>query len=135
MLFTPAKIQPGLERSAHYTAIVAPSSAAQKELVLQPTFLYRLTSDSALVPFAGLGPRIYLLETVAEGKANGEVIQESHERSTKFGVGLPLGVEYTLGPGGLMAELLFEWGPLEHRVTGDTSLLAATLQLGYRARF
>ena len=107
----------------------------QKQLVLQPTFLYRLTGPSAFVPFAGLGPRVYFLETVSRGSANSEKILESEEQSTKFGVGLPLGVEYTLGPGGLMAQLLLEWGPLDHRITGDTSLLAANLFLGYRARF
>jgi len=107
----------------------------QKQLVLQPTFLYRLTGSSAFVPFVGLGPRIYFLETVSKGSANSERILESEEQSTKFGVGLPLGVEYTLGPGGLMAQALLEWGPLDHRITGDTHLLAATLYLGYRARF
>lgn len=105
----------------------------QKELILQPTFLYRLTGLGPVVPFAGLGPRIYLLETVGEGAAAGIQFKDSQERSTKLGVGLPLGVEYLLGPGGLMAELLLEWAPLNHRITGDASLLGATLFIGYRA--
>lgn len=106
----------------------------QKQLALQPTFLYRLTLPGPLVPFAGIGPRIYFLETRGRGEANGEAILESREQSTKFGVGLPLGVEYTLGPGGLMAQALLEWGPLDHRITGDSSLLGATFFIGYRAR-
>ncbi len=107
----------------------------QHELVFQPTFLYRFTSSNPLVPFVGLGPRIYLLETISRGKANDEKIQETSERSTKFGAGLPFGAEYQLGPGGLFAEGLLEWAPLDHRITGDSSLLAGTLQLGYRAIF
>ena len=105
-----------------------------KELIVQPTFLYRLTGLGPLVPFAGLGPRIYFLETVGEGSAAGTKFQESNEQSTKFGVGLPFGAEYALGPGGLMAEMLLEWAPIDHRITGDASLLAASLFVGYRAR-
>lgn len=107
---------------------------AQKELILQPTFLYRLTGLGPIVPFAGIGPRIYFLETVSQGSSGGVTFLESKERSTKFGAGLPLGAEYELGPGGVMAELLMEWAPLDHRVTGDVSLLGMTLFVGYRAR-
>jgi hypothetical protein len=106
----------------------------QKELVFQPTFLYRITGVAGdLVPFVGIGPRIYLLETVVEGKAGDAKIMETKEHSTKFGVGLPLGIEYELGPGGLLAELLFQYGPLNHTITGSTNLGGATLQIGYRA--
>lgn len=105
----------------------------QKELVFQPTFLYRLTGESALTPFVGIGPRIYFLESVGKGSAAGSELEDTYERSTKLGVGLPFGLELRLGPGGLFAEALLEWGPLDHRITGDSSLLAANLFLGYRA--
>ena len=64
---------------------------AQRELILQPTFLYRYTALVPLVPFAGLGPRIYFLQTVAEGSAGGVKFSEGKEQSTKFGAGLPSG--------------------------------------------
>ena len=107
----------------------------QKELVLQPTFLYRFTllDWAPITPYVGIGPRIYFLESVIEGEAGGEPFGETPERSTKFGVGLPLGAEYELGPGGLFAELLFQWGPMDHRITGETHLASGTLFLGYRA--
>jgi opacity protein-like surface antigen len=107
----------------------------QKELVFQPTFLYRFTSLQLdpLTLYAGIGPRIYLLESKVEGSAGGEPFGETPERSTKLGFGVPLGAEYALGPGGLLAELLLQWGPLNHRVTGDTHLASATLFVGYRA--
>jgi len=107
----------------------------QKELVLQPTLLYRLTgvAGGKVTPYAGIGPRIYLLQTVSRGSAGGQTFMDSKEQSTKVGVGVPLGAELALGPGGLFAELLFQWGPLTHEITGDTHLGSGSLFLGYRA--
>jgi hypothetical protein len=107
----------------------------QTELVLQPTFLYRFTSLDLgnVTPYVGFGPRIYFIETVVEGSAGGEQFGDSSERSTRWGLGLPLGAELALGPGGLFAEVLLQWGPMDHRITGDTHLGSATLFLGYRA--
>lgn len=106
----------------------------QKELVFQPTFLYRLTGiHDSLTPYAGIGPRIYLLESVVRGNAGGETIGDTTEQSTKLGLGVPLGAELALGPGGLLAELLFQWAPFEHDTTGDTHLGGLSLLLGYRA--
>lgn len=106
----------------------------QKQLVFQPTFAYRFTMLSDKVtPYAGIGPRIYLIEDVTRGKSGGEVIKDSFERSTKLGFGIPLGAEIVLGPGGLFAEFLFQWGPQKHDTTGDTNLGSGSLFLGYRA--
>ncbi len=105
----------------------------QKLLTFQPTFLYRLTGLGRVVPYGGIGPRLYLLESVVEGKSGGEAFAVSTEQSTKLGFGVPLGAEFQLGPGGLMAELLFQWGPLTHEITGDSNLGSATLFVGYRA--
>lgn len=106
----------------------------QKQLVLQPSFAYRFTNVvPQLTPYVGVGPRIYFLETVTEGKASGQDFGTSYERSTRLGFGVPLGVEWALGPGGLVAELLLQWAPLDHRITGDTNLGSGTLFLGYRA--
>ena len=119
---------PRMEGGAYKWEIV------QKELVFQPTFLYRLTGiTDGIVPYAGIGPRIYLLESVVRGEAGGTKFKETYERSTKWGVGVPLGAEFTLGPGGVIAELLFQWGPLKHETTGDTHLGGGTLFVGYRA--
>ncbi|MGD8863269.1 MAG: hypothetical protein PVI30_24865 [Myxococcales bacterium] len=108
--------------------------AWQKELVFQPTFLYRLTAlTDLIIPYAGIGPRVYLLETVVEGTAGGARFPVSKEVSTQFGFGVPVGAELPLGPGSLMAELLFQWGPLGHELTGDTHLSSGSLWVGYRA--
>jgi outer membrane protein W len=106
-----------------------------KQLVLQPTFLYRFTTadPGGVTPYVGIGPRLYLLENVMVGSAGSEQLGETTERSTKLGVGLPLGAEFALGQGGLFAELLLQWGPLDHGITGDTHLASASLLLGYRA--
>jgi opacity protein-like surface antigen len=111
----------------------------QKVLTFQPTFLYRFTGLSdMLTPYAGIGPRIYFIEDVTRGSATDpttgkQTFKDSFERSTKFGFGIPLGLELALGPGGLFAEFLFQWGPLGHETTGDTHLGSGSLFLGYRA--
>lgn len=106
----------------------------QKELVFQPTFMYRLTGLTATItPYAGIGPRIYLLESVVRGSSGGKPFQDTTEHSTKIGFGIPLGAELALGPGGVFAELHFQWAPLDHQTTGDTQLGGGSLFLGYRA--
>lgn len=105
-----------------------------KELVFAPTFLYRLTTLSkTITPYVGIGPRIYLIKNTTRGKAGDAAIDETHEESTKWGLGLPLGAEVALGPGKVIGELMFQWGPLKHTLTGDTHLGGASLLVGYRA--
>lgn len=104
----------------------------QHELVIQPTIMYRYTGLGRIVPFVGIGPRIYLMKSVITGKAGGSEIGETDEISTQIGGGLPLGVEFKLGPGALMAELLFEVGTLDHSITGQSHTGGGTLNLGYR---
>ena len=105
----------------------------QKELTIAPTVVFRLTKLGRVVPYIGVSPRIYLLRSIVEGKAGGQTILETTEQSTKVGLSAPLGAELRLGPGALIGELVFEWGPLDHVATGDgTSTLGGNLQLGYR---
>lgn len=105
----------------------------QKELVLSPTFMYRMTFLSDwLTPYVGLGLRVYLLESTVNGKAGDQAIDDTKEQSTTWGLGLPLGAEFELGPGGVTAELLLQWGPLKHTLTGDSHLGGASLFVGYR---
>jgi hypothetical protein len=102
----------------------------QKQLVLQPTFLYRFTGGS-VIPYIGIGPRLYLTESTI--KSDEPKLAITQERSTEFGVGLPLGIEFAVGPGGLFAEALLQYGPLDHTITGDTHYGAASVFIGYRA--
>lgn len=108
----------------------------QKILTVQPTFLYRMTfiSDS-ITPYVGVGPRIYFLQSVVRGSAGDQKFADTTEQSTKFGIGGPLGAEFALGPGGIIAEVLLQWAPIDHRATGTTNLGGATLNVGYRALF
>jgi len=106
----------------------------QKELVLQPTFFYRLPElVPRLTPYAGIGPRFYFLESVVRGKSGGIAFQDTPERSLKFGFGVPLGAELALGPGGLFGELFPQWAPMKHTTTGDSHLGGMSLFVGYRA--
>lgn len=117
----------------------------QRELVIAPTGLFRLRGFGALtglswgdrlVPYAGIGPRIYLLESRVSGSSGGQAMSTTTERATRMGVGAPLGAECALGPGSLTGELLLEWGALDTRAAGSgTSTAGLTLRLGYRMTF
>ena len=104
----------------------------QKQLTVTPMVVYRMTRFGRFVPYAGVGPRIYMFESITEGKAGSEIILETKERSTMVGAAIPVGVDFKVGPGAALAELLFEIGPLDHALTGDTHTAATSLSLGYR---
>ena len=104
----------------------------EKELAFMPVFLYRFTAIDSFTPYAGIGPRIYLLESTVDGSAGGATISETTEQNTEFGFGIPVGAEIPAGPGGFLAELLFHYGGLDHQATGDTNSGALSLSLGYR---
>lgn len=101
-------------------------------LAIQPTIMYRFTKLKSVVPFIGVGPRIYMLRSTVRGAVAGVEIPETTEQSTKVGLGVPFGAEIKLGPGALIGELLFEYGSLDHTATGDSNTGALSLAVGYR---
>ncbi len=104
----------------------------QQYLTLMPVVMYRLTTLKVVTPFIGVGPRIYFMKSTVRGNAGSATIDDTTEVSTHIGIGVPLGVEFKLGPGGIVAELLAQWGPYEHTATGDTHTGALSLAVGYR---
>jgi hypothetical protein len=107
----------------------------QQILQVMPFVMYRIKSMGKLVPYVAIGPRIYMLQSYVRSDESGPKFQETRESSTKVGVGVPIGIEYGLGPGGLVAELLLQYGGLSHTATGDSNAGAASLSLGYRFMF
>lgn len=105
----------------------------QQILQVMPFVGYRLRGLGALVPYAAIGPRVYLLRSTVRG--DGPTFGETREQSTKVGIGLPLGLELAAGPGAAVAELLLQYGALDHATTGDSNTGAASLSLGYRLMF
>jgi opacity protein-like surface antigen len=103
-----------------------------QELVLMPVVMYRLTSLGKVTPYIGAGPRIYFLKSIVRSDEGNPMFQETTEQSTGIGVGVPLGVEFQLGPGGLLAELLFQYGALNHTATGSSNTGGVSLGVGYR---
>jgi hypothetical protein len=118
----------------------------QREVLLGLTLMYRATwiGEGKLVPYLGVGPRLWLLQTSVTGCTAGTTnmpgacgmaanpITESLEQSTKVGLSVPLGVDYALGPGRIFLEAQLLWAPIDHRVTGDSSVGSLTAELGYR---
>ncbi len=117
----------------------------QRELVIAPTGLYRLRGFAALtglpwagglVPYAGIGPRLYLLQSRVSGSAGGQAMATTTEQATKLGFGVPLGAELALGPGSLTGELLLEYGALDTAAAGSgTTTAGLALRVGYRMTF
>ena len=104
----------------------------QKQLTIFPFVTYRYTGLGKIVPYAGVGPRIVMLEGVTYGTVAAKPLLETRERSTKVGVGVPLGAEYLIGPGAALGEFLFAYNSIDHKSTGNASLTGFTLWLGYR---
>ena len=107
----------------------------EQQLQVMPFLMYRLSSLGTLVPYAGIGPRFYMLRSTVRSNEGTPSFQETTEKSMKVGVGVPLGVELKLGPGAGIAELLLQYGGLDHTATGASNTGAASLALGYRMMF
>jgi hypothetical protein len=107
----------------------------QRELIVGLTLFYR-HPVGRWIPYFGVGPRLFLLQSKVSGQTDSnQKISLSNEDSTKIGVGGPLGLGVTLGPGHLFLEVAVNWAPIDHRTTGDTSSGALSTSLGYRLSF
>jgi hypothetical protein len=131
--------QPGLDGSPDQSDPRLPGGEAFSYEVTQQMFslslggLWRFDLDSdLLMPYGGLGARMYLLNTHAEGEVSGEKFGESDETQTDFGLVLLAGLDIFVGPGALLAELSFGWAALDGFIMRDTNLGALSLAVGYR---
>lgn len=88
-----------------------------------------------IVPYLGIGPRIYAVRTLSSGDASGTPIAETLETSTEIGVGMPVGVNVMLGPGRVFGEFQLLWAGIAQRSTGDGAIGSLALGAGYRFVF
>ena len=107
---------------------------AQRETILGLSLVYRHPLGR-VTPYAGLGPRLFLLDSRVDGSAGGAHIAQSREQSTQAGGGAFAGVGVRVGPGDLFAELRVDASPIDHRTTGPTSTGALAIAAGYRIFF
>jgi hypothetical protein len=121
----------GTESDPRVTGAAYSWHLTEQELNVMPVFLYRLPLG-ALTAFAGIGPRLYLLKSTVRSNTGAPSFQETTEKSSKFGFGVPLGAELRLGPGAAIAEVLLQYGGLDHTATGSSNTGGASLSLGYR---
>lgn len=106
---------------------------AQQEFSLTLGGLYRIPVGlDWLMPYGGLGARLYMLRTEVKGTAGGELFAPNEETQSAAGLLLLGGVDFALGPGALGAELQFGWAHVDAFVLRDTNLGALQLLVGYR---
>lgn len=106
---------------------------SQQILTLALGGLYRLDLGNDLVmPYGGLGGRVYFLRTKIEGEAAGEPFGSNEETQADVGLVLLGGVDIFLGPGALLAELSFGYAAVDGFVLRDTDVGALNLAIGYR---
>lgn len=91
-----------------------------------------LTPGSIFVPYITAVGRLYIVETLVNGEAEGEEFGQNAEQSTQGGFGVSAGGELRLGPGALLLDVSFGYSDLPHTITGSTSTGALGIQLGYR---
>lgn len=130
--------QPGLDGSSEPDPRF-PGGAAfsyevtQQMLSLALGALLRFDVGSALLmPYGGLGARLYLLNTKIEGEAAGEPLGSSSESATNFGLVVLGGLEIFAGPGAVLGELSFGWAALDGYILRETDVGALSLAVGYR---
>lgn len=109
-------------------------SLSQRELILGLSLVYR-HPIGRFVPYVGVGPRLFLLDSRVTGTAGTAPISQSSEVSTKVGAGIPVGCGFHLGPGDLFAELQLNVSGIDHRTTGDSNTGSLSLAAGYRFTF
>lgn len=97
--------------------------------------LYANLPLGTVVPYIGIGPRIYAVRTLSSGDAGGAAILETLETSTEIGVGVPVGVSVMLGPGRVFGEFQLLWAGIAQKSTGDGSVGSLALGAGYRFVF
>lgn len=103
-------------------------------LQVMPFIMFRLKGTGIVVPYAGIGPRFYFQRSTVKGDSP-VPFSETKEQKAAYGFGVPLGAEIKAGPGAAIAELLLQYGGLDHTITGKTNAGAASLSLGYRMMF
>jgi hypothetical protein len=131
--------QPGVDGDApkvdpRFTA-GAPFSydVTQQMFSLSLGALYRFDVGSKLLmPYAGLGGRLYLLKTKVKADVMGESLGESSETRSDLGLVALGGLDVFVGPGALLGEVSFSWAPLDGYVMRATNLSALSLAVGYR---
>lgn len=88
-----------------------------------------LPEERRITPYVTVAPGLYMLRSIASSYG-----LENKQFSAKFGIAAALGGQVRLGPGGLFLEAGYQWSKLDHRITGDSSVGAVRIVIGYRVQ-
>jgi hypothetical protein len=109
-------------------------SLTQRQLITGFTVLYRMTfiNHGRIAPYLGIGPRLFFNQSLTMSPPGANMISQTTEQSMTVGLSVPLGLDIALGPGRLFIEALLLWAPIDHRITGDSSVGSVDALVGYR---
>jgi hypothetical protein len=106
---------------------------SQREYILELGLTLRaFPPGTRVVPYGKVGFRIYLLDTLIDGRAAGATFGQYSERFTEPGFALGGGVEVRVGPGAFNAELRVDYSEMNRRISGDSNTGMLTIVAGYR---
>lgn len=105
----------------------------EEMLAVMPAAIYRRRLGP-VTAYGGVGVRVLFLRSRVRDDGM-PAIAETTEQSTAVALGIPVGAERRLGPGSALAELLFQYGGLDHTATGASHTGGLGLALGYRVAF
>lgn len=134
--FSVGYMQPGVENGQgdpRLTGADYTTETTQRELKLTLGAFWRFEE---LIPklnaYAGLGARVWMLESISNGESADEPFLENRETSTRYGGAFTGGGEYLVGPGAAVLQVDFAGSDLPHLVTGDVATTALSVSVGYR---
>lgn len=90
-----------------------------------------LSPSKPLVPYVSAGARVHFLRAETNGSAGGARFGEYVETDTRVGGVFAAGAGYRVGPGRILGELVFNYLPVDQRLTGASNASSLSVLLGY----
>lgn len=93
--------------------------------------VFILPPSRLVVPYLSAGVRVHFLKVETNGEAGGAAFGPYTETDTRAGGVFAAGAGLRLGPGRVLAELVFNVLPVDQRLTGASNASSLSVLLGY----
>ncbi len=93
--------------------------------------IFLLAPSKPLVPYVSAGARFHFLRAETVGSAGGAAFGTHQETDTRVGGVFASGAGLRVGPGRVLAEVVFNYLPVDQRLTGASNASSLSVLLGY----